>query len=260
MNKIDLHFQKKPKNNLAVYFTAGYPNLDTMPQIMQQLEQNGAGLIEIGIPYSDPLADGPIIQNSSSIALENGFSLQKMFDLLDSSSSKISIPKVFMGYLNPVMQFGFERFLENAARIGVSGLILPDLPPDIFENEYKSLYESYDIYPIFLITPQTPDDRIRYLDRLSKGFIYAVSSSATTGGNNVFSKTQVSYFERLSQLSLKNPVMIGFGVSKNDHLEQVWQHCEGAIIGSAFIKALDANDENLGITTFFNKLLNREIQ
>lgn len=260
MNKIDLHFRKKPKNNLAVYFTAGYPNLDSMPQIMQQLEQNGADLIEIGIPYSDPLADGPTIQNSSSIALERGFSIQKMFDLLEKSSSKISLPKVFMGYLNPVMQYGFERFLENAARVGVSGLILPDLPPDLFETDYKSLYESYNIYPIFLITPQTPDDRIRYLDRLSKGFIYAVSSSATTGGQNTFSETQVGYFERISRLGLINPVMIGFGVSNFNNLQQVWHHSEGAIIGSAFIKALDADIEDLGITTFFNKLLNRMIQ
>lgn len=254
MNRIDQHFQQKPSNNLAVYFTAGYPKMSDIPLIMRQLQSGGVDLIEIGIPFSDPLADGPVIQESGSKALANGFSLTGMFDILTNIRSQIHLPLLLMGYLNPVLQFGMEKFLQSAAACGIDGVILPDLPPEMYAEHYQHLFLKHHIHPVFLVTPQTSDERIRYIDSLSKGFLYAVSASGTTGKTEGFDQKHLSYFNRLKSLKLKNPVMIGFGISQKSDVQTVWKHSSGAVIGSALIRQLDPQQADLGIKRFLEKI------
>ncbi|TDO03936.1 tryptophan synthase subunit alpha [Sunxiuqinia elliptica] len=238
-NRINQLFEKKQNNIFSVYFTAGYPDLnDTVPTI-QLLEQNGADLIEIGMPFSDPVADGPVIQQSSTVALKNGMSIKKLFEQLANIRESVNIPLILMGYVNPVMQYGVEAFCRKCQEVGIDGLIIPDLPLTVYQEEYQALFEKYGLHNILLITPQTSDERIREIDNASSGFIYMVSSSSTTGIKNKASDFHVDYFERVNQLDLKNPRLIGFGISNRETFDNACKYAAGAIIGSAFVKALD---------------------
>jgi tryptophan synthase alpha chain len=238
-NRIIQLFKRKDKNILSVYFTAGYPNLDDTVKIVAELEKNGADLIEIGIPFSDPVADGPVIQKSSEIALTNGMSIKLLFEQLKDIRKSISIPLILMGYLNPVMQYGIEDFCIKCKETGIDGTIIPDLPLDIFEAEYKDIFESNQLSNIFLVTPQTPDERIRKIDAISTGFIYLVSSSSTTGAKVGVADEQMAYFERIQKMELNSKILVGFGISDKVSFERASSFTNGAIIGSAFIKSLE---------------------
>ncbi len=252
----NLFEQKENRKILNVYCTAGFPQLESTLDVMQALQQSGADIIELGIPYSDPLADGPVIQASGSKALENGMSIAKLFEQLKDFRKTINVPVVLMGYLNPVLQYGFERFCADAARVGVDGLILPDLPMYEFETEYGANIKKYGLDFIFLVTPETSDERIRQVDALSTGFIYAVSSSSTTGGDKDFNVAQ-NYLQKLQQLQLKNKVLVGFGISDKQSFDAATTHTSGGIIGSAYIKALQqGGDISTTTTAFLNKILN----
>ncbi|AQX84894.1 tryptophan synthase subunit alpha [Elizabethkingia bruuniana] len=226
---------------LNIYFTAGVPQLNDTTQIMKTIQSAGADMIEVGIPYSDPVADGPVIQKSDELALQNGMTIAKLFEQLKTVKDEINIPVILMGYLNPVLKFGFEKFCQECKTSGVSGLILPDLPPIEFEKKYQKILEQYGINFTFLVTPETSDERIQYLDSLSSGFLYAVSSSSTTGTNQEIDND--AYFKRLKSLNLKNQVLIGFSIKNKTDFEKVTQHADGAIIGSAFVKILLENQE-----------------
>lgn len=241
-NRINKLFQEKNERILSVYFTAGYPNLEDTVSIIQALQKNGVDLIEIGMPFSDPVADGPVIQHSSLIALRNGMSIRKLFDQLKEIRLSVDIPLILMGYINPVLQYGVEAFCQKCNEIGIDGLIIPDLPLSVYEEEYKSIFEASNLHNIFLITPQTSVERIRIIDEASSGFIYMVSSNATTGAKSSVSDFQKSYFERVNSLTLKNPRLIGFGISNAETFENACQYASGAIIGSAFVKALVGNE------------------
>jgi tryptophan synthase alpha chain len=238
MNRINRLFQNKQAQVLSVYFTAGYPVLNSTVEIIQSLSDAGVDMIEIGIPFSDPLADGPVIQSSSTLALKNGMSLKLLFDQLKYIRNKTDIPLLLMGYLNPVLQFGMERFCKSCAETGIDGTILPDLPNDVFEKEYITAFEENGVYNIFLLSPQTKPERIRKIDCISRGFIYMVSSSSTTGVKNNFSQEQIEYFKRIKAMLLKNPTLIGFGISNSDNFKTACRYSGGAIIGSAFVKML----------------------
>ena len=253
MNRIDKALQEGHKKILNIYFTAGYPELESSLPVLQLLQENGAGMIEIGLPFSDPLADGPVIQESSRIALENGMKTRLLFEQLKNMRQTVHLPVVLMGYLNPVLQFGMDRFLQKAAETGIDGLILPDMPAEIYAARYQNLFDKYGIHAIFLISPQTSDDRLHYLDSLSRGFLYAVSSSSTTGRTSSFSEEHLQYFDRLSHCQLRNPIMIGFGISDKEAVETVFAYVSGAIIGSAFIRSLDNNKKDYGIPQFMNQ-------
>jgi len=255
MSRLQYLFKVKPRNILNVYCTAGYPNLnDTLP-VMKALQEHGADIIELGMPYSDPLADGPVIQQSNMQALANGISINLLFEQLKDLRPAIQVPVVLMGYMNPVLQYGFERFCAAAAAVGVDGLILPDLPPFEFEAEYGVVIRKYGLDFIFLVTPETPDDRIRRLDALSSGFLYAVSASSTTGGNQAV-QLQETYFSRLQQLQLSNPVLVGFGIRDKESFEAACRYSNGAIIGSAYIRALAAGGDPGQVTKeFLNSIL-----
>ncbi|MCC6725825.1 MAG: tryptophan synthase subunit alpha [Saprospiraceae bacterium] len=237
MNRLEKRLSGKVQNILSIFFTAGYPTPDGTRQTILDLAAAGADLVEVGIPFSDPLADGPTIQASSHAALENGMSLEKLFGQLEGIRLETEMPIVLMGYLNPVLQFGMERFCERCAEVGVDGVILPDLPLAFYQKNYVALFERYDLCPIFLVTPQTSDERIRELDGASRGFLYAVSTASTTGGASGFGEAQVAYFQRIAKLNLKNPVLVGFGISDSTSFEIVCQHLNGGVVGSAFIKA-----------------------
>jgi tryptophan synthase alpha chain len=239
MNRIDKLFHHKQKNILSIYFTAGHPRLDSTTEIIKALANEGVDLIEIGIPFSDPVADGPVIQQSSQVALENGMSLKLLFDQLKNIRQSVDIPLILMGYLNPVLQFGIEPFCKKCSEIGIDGTILPDLPLDIYLEEYKPVYEKYGIYNIFLATPQTSDERYRQLDANSGGFLYMVAASSITGARKKFEKYQLEYFIRIKKLQLKLPRLIGFGISSKETFETACKYANGAIIGSAFVKALE---------------------
>ncbi|MFK7114441.1 tryptophan synthase subunit alpha [Flavobacterium oreochromis] len=238
---------------LSLYFTAGFPNLNDTVTIIETLEKNGVDMIEIGLPFSDPLADGPTIQESSTIALENGMTAALLFEQLKNIRKSVSIPLLIMGYFNPMMQYGVEKFCQKCAEIGIDGLIIPDLPLDIYEAEYKSIFEKYKITNIFLITPQTTETRIRQIDALSNGFIYMVSTASVTGSQTGFGTVQMEYFERIAAMNLKNPQIVGFGISDKETFQQATTYQKGAIIGSAFIKHLTANDVD-GIGDFIKKI------
>ena len=242
INRINQLFQQKSENILSVYFTAGFPKLEDTMSTLQSLQANGVDLVEIGVPFSDPMADGLVIQNSSQVALKNGMSIRKLFEQLTDVRSSIHIPLIMMGYLNPIMQFGFEAFCKECNRVGVDGMIIPDLPMSDFLAEYKTIAEKYKLEFIFLITPETSDDRIKLIDSHTNGFIYMVSSAATTGTQTSFDN-KVEYFNRINAMNLKNPRLIGFGISNKSTRDMVCKYSSGAIIGSAFIKALQETQD-----------------
>ena len=237
MSRIKNVFQKRPNNVLNVYCTAGYPQLNSTIEVIKALQKNGADIIELGMPYSDPLADGPVIQQSSGIALANGMTIKKLFQQLKDLRKKISVPIVLMGYMNPVLQYGFEKFCADAAAVDIDGLILPDLPEYEFETEYGAIVKKHGLDFIFLVTPETSEERIKKLDGLSSGFLYAVSSSSTTGSDKNMTDVK-SYLQRLKGLNLKNPVLVGFGIKDRPTFEAACANANGAIIGTAYIKAL----------------------
>ena len=238
MNRIDKLFNEKQGNILSVYFTAGYPLLDSTAGIVKALADAGTDMVEIGMPFSDPMADGPVIQHSNEIALKNGMSLKLLFRQLHNIRSEVNIPLLLMGYINPVMQFGVENFCRQCMETGIDGVILPDLPPMVFVEEYLPLFEKYNLYNILLISPRSDDDRIRAIDKISHGFIYMVSSSSVTGVKGNFSDDQLSYFKRVTDMKLENPGLIGFGISNHETFMNACKYARGAIIGSAFVKML----------------------
>jgi tryptophan synthase alpha chain len=247
-NRLSILFTNKRKGVLNIYCTAGFPELDSTLEVMQALQEAGADIIELGMPYSDPLADGPVIQASSAKALANGMSIQKLFEQLKSFRQRISIPVILMGYMNPVLQYGFERFCADAADVGIDALILPDLPIHEFENSYATVIRSHGLGFIFLVTPETSQERVRKLDELSTGFLYAVSSSSTTGSNKQNSGHLTSYIERLKSAGVRNPVLVGFGIGDNKSFREASSVAEGAVVGTAYIRAL-MNGGDIGTTT-----------
>ncbi|MCF6296473.1 MAG: tryptophan synthase subunit alpha [Flavobacteriaceae bacterium] len=237
MNKINKKLKESNKI-LSIYLTAGYPKLEDTVSIIQGLEKSGVDMIEIGLPFSDSLVDGPIIQESNTKALQNGMTTKLLFEQLKDIRKTVSIPLIIMGCFNPMMQYGVEAFCKKCAEIGIDGLIVPDLPVDIYHQDYKAIFKKYNLENIFLITPQTSEKRIRYIDSISNGFIYMVSSTSVTGSQSGFSAAQTEYFKRIEAMRLNNPQIIGFGISNNKTFLQVTKHTKGAIIGSAFIKYL----------------------
>ena len=242
MNRIDKLFQEKKERILSVYFTAGYPELNDTTTIIQELEKNGVDLIEIGMPFSDPVADGPVIQHSSLVALQNGMSIRKLFDQLKDIRETVDVPLILMGYINPVLQYGVEAFCKKCNEIGIDGLIIPDLPMDVYQEQFKAVFEANNLHNIFLITPQTSDERLILIDGVSSGFIYMVSCNSTTGAKASVSEFQRAYFERIRNSGIKNPRLIGFGISNAETFRNACQFASGAIIGSAFVKALDGSE------------------
>jgi tryptophan synthase alpha chain len=254
MNRIEKLFIEKTEGVLSIYFTAGYPKLNDTERLLLELEQSGTDLVEIGMPFSDPLADGPVIQQSSHRALENGMSLKILFSQLKDIRRKVKMPLILMGYLNPVMQYGMEKFLSDAAAVGIDGLILPDLPLKEYEEQYQAIFDQHGIINIFLITPQTSEDRIRQIDRLSKGFIYMVSTSATTGTSKKGTDNNREYFERVKNMQLQHPRLVGFGIHDRESFAAACRYASGAIIGTAFIKALA---EEMPVKDFVDSIKNR---
>ena len=255
MNRIKELFKSKRKSLLSVYYTAGFPTLTATIPIAQHLEKAGVDIIEIGIPFSDPIADGPTIQESNKIALDNGMNLHLLLEQVRGIRKCVSLPIILMGYLNPVLQFGFEKFVKEAARVGVDGLILPDLPVGEYLLMYKKIVDENELTNTFLISPTTSEKRIRKIDAASNGFIYAVSSSSTTGAQQGFSTEQESYFKRLQDMKLENPFLIGFGVSNHETFAAVSKYSSGGIVGSAFINLLkNSTDLDSDITRFIKGL------
>ena len=237
MSAIQKLFRRKQDQVLNVYCTAGYPQLNSTIEVIKALQKNGADIIELGMPYSDPLADGPVIQQSSSLALANGMTIKKLFEQLKDLRKEITVPLVLMGYMNPVLQYGFEKFCADAAVVGIDGLILPDLPEHEFESEYGVIIKKHGLDFIFLVTPETSEARIKKLDELSTGFLYAVSSSSTTGSDKNMTDLR-TYLQKLKGMNLKNPVLVGFGIKDRSTFEAACANANGAIIGTAYIKAL----------------------
>lgn len=258
MTRIQQLFKTKQTRVLNIYCTAGYPRFESTLEIMKALQENGADMVELGMPYSDPLADGPVIQESSKIALQQGMTIKQLFGQLRNMrhpDAGIRIPVILMGYMNPVLQYGFEKFCADAAATGVDGLILPDLPLREFETIYSPIIKKYGLDFIFLATPETSEERIRKIDALSTGFIYAVSSSSTTGADKNFSDVE-RYLQRLAQMKLKNPVLVGFGIKDKETFESACKFANGAIIGSAYINALGKDpDERLATEEFLKSVL-----
>ena len=254
MNRIQAKLQED-KKLLSIYFSAGFPKLEDTVTIIKQLEKNGVDMIEIGLPFSDPLADGPTIQASSTKALKNGMHTELLFKQLKDIRKEVSIPLILMGYFNPMLQYGVEAFCQKCQAVGIDGFIIPDLPAQVYDQDYKAIFERYGLLNIFLITPQTSKKRVRYMDSISKGFIYMVSSASTTGAQSGFGQKQQDYFKRIDDLNLKNPQIVGFGISNNKTFKQATTHAKGAIIGSAFIKHL-ADKGVHKIHDFINGILN----
>ncbi len=255
MNRINQKL-REDKKLLSIYFTAGYPNIDDTAKIIQDLEKSGVDMIEIGLPFSDPLADGPTIQDSSTQALKNGMTTNVLFDQLKAIRTSVNIPLIIMGYFNPIFQYGVEAFCKKCQEIGIDGLIIPDLPVDVYHEKYQDIFETYGLINVFLITPQTSDERIRYIDSISNGFIYMVSSASTTGAKSGFGEEQASYFERIGNMNLKNPQIVGFGISNNQTFTQATQYAKGAIIGSAFVKHIATDHGVKTIDNFISSVLN----
>jgi tryptophan synthase alpha chain len=255
MNRINHLFKTRPEKILSIYFTAGYPSLESTSTIIKTLVKAGVDMIEIGIPFSDPMADGPVIQKSNDIALKNGISLKLLFRQLQNIRTEVDIPLLLMGYFNPVLQFGVENFCLHCAETGIDGVILPDLPLEVYQDEYKSLFDGYNLNNIFLISPQTSDKRILGIDKISYGFIYMVSSSSTTGEKDSFLSEQITYFERIRDMKLVNPQLIGFGISDHNTFTSACNYAQGAIIGSAFVKMLGTErDTSEGIRRFVKEI------
>ncbi|MDC0001400.1 tryptophan synthase subunit alpha [Flavobacteriaceae bacterium] len=242
MNRIDQKFREN-KKLLSIYFSAGFPNLDNTVPILKKLQTAGVDMVEIGLPFSDPLADGPTIQASSSQAILNGMTTEKLFSQLEGIRKHIKIPLVLMGYFNPMMQYGIEKFCSRCETIGIDGIIIPDLPVDVYHENYKALFDKHGLYNMFLITPQTSEARIKYIDKVSNGFIYMVSSASVTGAKSTFGNTQTEYFKRIATLKLKTPTVIGFGISNQETYKIACDQSRGAIIGSAFIQFLEKEGE-----------------
>lgn len=240
MNRIQSVLEQDHKL-LSIYFTAGFPNLNDTVSVLKQLEASGVDMIELGLPFSDPLADGPTIQESSTQALRNGMTTDKLFEQLKDVRKHVSVPLIVMGYFNPMMQYGVERFCQRCQEVGIDGLIIPDLPVDVYHEKYQALFQQYRLLNMFLITPQTPDERIRFIDEVSNGFIYMVSSAATTGAQSSFGDVQSDYFKRIGAMNLNAKLLVGFGISNSETYQAATAHSKGAIIGSAFIKHLEAN-------------------
>jgi tryptophan synthase alpha chain len=253
MNRITQLFKEKKENILSIYYTAGYPGLGDTIAIAEALEKAGADMLEIGFPYSDPVADGPVIQASSKQALESGMDLNLLFAQLTELRKKVSIPVLLMGYVNPVLQYGVERFCKACAAVGVDGCIVPDLPMAEYEEFYKDIFLENGLSNIFLVTPQTSEERIRKIDSLSNGFIYLLSSSATTGQNLQVSDTTTDYFSRIAAMELKNPTMIGFGISSKETFDKACKYANGGIIGTAFVKSLQAGQLESSVTEFMER-------
>ena len=254
MNRIDKTLKEKD-NILSIYFTAGYPHLKSTTEIIKNLVSAGTDMIEIGLPFSDPLADGETIQMSSKIALDNGMSTKILFDQLKGIRNHVNIPLIIMGYFNPIFQFGVEEFCKKCYEIGIDGLIIPDLPIDIYLTKYKPIFEKNQLQNIFLITPQTSDERIKYIDKNSAGFIYVVSSSSITGSTNKFNENSLNYFRRLEKMRLSTPKIIGFGISNNENFSIASKYSKGCIVGSAFIKYLKSDGIN-SIKMFVDEIKN----
>lgn len=254
MNRLNELFKKKTTPILSIYFTAGYPSLDSTLDIAEALEKGGADFIEIGFPYSDPVADGPVIQASSQVALNNGMTLPILFEQLKDLRKRVSIPVLLMGYVNPVLQYGVENFCNKAAEVGVDGVIVPDLPMYEYENLYKDCFLENKLSNIFLVTPQTSEERIRKIDELSNGFIYLLSSSSTTGKDLQVSDAADAYFQRIKNMELRNPTMIGFGISDKKSFDKAAEYTRGAIVGSAFVKTLGNPDAIAGIPGFIRSI------
>ena len=252
MNRINKKLAET-KKLLSIYFTAGYPGINDTVQIIQDLEKSGVDMIEIGLPFSDPLADGPTIQESSTKALKNGMTTAKLFDQLKDIRESVSIPLILMGYFNPVLQYGVEKFCKKCEEIGIDGLILPDLPLAEYEEHYKSIFDKHKLLNVFLITPQTSNERIQQIDAASNGFIYMVSSASTTGKTQGFGKEQTDYFDRIAALNLSNPQIIGFGINNAETFSTATSKAKGAIIGSAFIKHLTENGADK-VSDFVSKI------
>lgn len=252
MNRIQQKL-KEDQKLLSIYFTAGYPQLEDTVPVIEALEKAGVDMIEIGLPFSDPLADGPTIQASSTAALKNGMHTELLFDQLKDIRKTVSIPLIIMGYFNPVLQYGVEAFCKKCEEIGVDGIILPDLPLDVYQEEYEKIFKAHGLFNIFLITPQTSDARIRKIDQGSDGFIYMVSSASTTGAKEGFGPEQQDYFQRIAGMELENPQIVGFGISNSATFQQATTQAKGAIIGSAFIKMLSEKGK-AGIEAFIHSI------
>ncbi len=252
MNRINKKLSEG-KKLLSIYFTAGYPNLNDTASIIEQLEESGVDMIEIGLPFSDPLADGPTIQDSSTAALHNGMTTKKLFEQLEGIRDKVSIPLIIMGYFNPMMQYGVETFCAKCQELGIDGLILPDLPVAEYDLYYRKIFEKYGLVNVFLITPQTSEERIRFIDEVSDGFIYMVSSASVTGSTTGFGNVQEDYFKRIESMNLKNPQIVGFGINNSETFTQATATAKGAIIGSAFIKMLTKEGKK-GIDAFVKSI------
>ncbi|MFA6922867.1 MAG: tryptophan synthase subunit alpha [Bacteroidales bacterium] len=261
MNRIDKLFESKHKEILNIYFTAGFPELNQTAEIIKYITEAGVDIIEIGIPFSDSLADGPTIQQSNEKALTNGMTLKIIFNQLKNIRQSVDIPLLLMGSLNPIMQFGINEFCKKCSETGIDGVIIPDLPFNEFIEDYEKTFDKYGIYNIFLITPQTSEERIIKIDAASKGFIYMISSSSTTGAKNKIEKSQEQYFRKINRLKLKNPKLIGFGISDNKSYLKACQFANGVVIGSAFIKALSNSKTNLKTTinNFVNEIKNNKL-
>ena len=255
-NRIEHIFQKKDKEKLAIYFTAGYPQLEDTDTILRALDSEDVDIIEIGMPYSDPLADGPTIQESSMQALKNGMNLNKLFEQLADLRKITQKPVFLMGYCNNVLKFGTEKFCQKCAEVGVDGLIMPDMPMAEYKIQFKPLFDQYQLKNVFLITPKTSEDRIKEVDAQEGGYIYMVSSSSTTGGSWGESPERLDYLKRIKKMNLKTPRMVGFGISDNDALTMVNEYADGGIVGSAFIKAIAHGDLVKNIKDFIQEIRN----
>ena len=253
MNRIKSKLQED-KKLLSIYFTAGFPEIEDTKDIIIQLEKSGVDFIEIGLPFSDPLADGPTIQESSTTALKNGMTTEKLFGQIKDIRNEVEIPLILMGYFNPMLQYGVQDFLKKCSETGIDGLIIPDLPLEVYTEEYSDLFENYGLQNIFLITPQTSEKRIRQIDKASDGFIYMVSSASVTGSTKGFSGATEDYFRRINDMNLKNPQIVGFGIKDRETFKQATRYAKGAIIGSAFIKMLEENGKK-GIDSFIRSVL-----
>lgn len=266
MNRINQLFQTKHENILSIYFCAGHPTLEGTADTIRTLFQNGVDMIEVGIPFSDPMADGPVIQDAATKALHNGMTLSLLFRQLSGIRQTLlhshecaaeCCPLILMGYLNPIMQFGFERFCQHCIEVGIDGVIIPDLPFKDYQETYKPIADRYDLRIIMLITPETSEERIRFIDSLTDGFIYMVSSAATTGAQQEFDRQKQAYFQRINAMNLRNPRMIGFGISNRQTLQSAQQNAAGAIIGSKFVTLLDQAQNAQQAITQLKEALNK---